>query len=178
MFVIERAGARKTKCRLVTTTVLKKADFRKIARAMAVKPLMARKVGYIAARKAKRREKIETYWNGKETTNMARAGDWVVTSLTPAKRLLRDKRRNTNTYVVKAKTFAKLYERVRGKNGFGQFFKAKSAVEAIYLSGGFEILAPWGEMERAPSGYLLLNGNEVYGNNAGTFEATYEILGQ
>jgi hypothetical protein len=37
-------------------------------------------------------------------------------------------------------------------------------------------LAPWGQRERAPKGYLLLNGKDVYGNNAGTFEATYEMV--
>jgi hypothetical protein len=47
-------------------------------------------------------------------------------------------------------------------------------VDAIRLPGGFDIAAPWGERQQAPSGYLILSGGEVYGNNAETFAATYE----
>jgi hypothetical protein len=47
-------------------------------------------------------------------------------------------------------------------------------VDAIRLPGGFDIAAPWGERQRVPSGYLILNGSEVYGSNAEAFRATYE----
>jgi len=36
--------------------------------------------------------------------------------------------------------------------------------------------APWGERQRARAGYLLLNGTEVYGSNATTFAATYQVI--
>lgn len=176
MFVIKKSGARKTKIHLRASTILKTSDFRRIASALAMSPIKARKVGVVAARKAKRKVKVDTQWNGKETSNFARPGDWIVTSLTHSKRLLRDKHRNVNTYVIRPRTFAKLYEPLRGKNKFGKFFKSKSIVEAIYLSGGFEILAPWGQVETARAGYILLNGEEVYGNNAETFRATYEVI--
>jgi hypothetical protein len=50
-------------------------------------------------------------------------------------------------------------------------------VDALHLSGGFDIVAPWGERQTAPDGYLILSGRQVYGNNAETFAATYEVVG-
>jgi hypothetical protein len=41
----------------------------------------ARKTGYAAARMAAEIETVETLWNGKETVNTARPGDWIVTNL-------------------------------------------------------------------------------------------------
>jgi hypothetical protein len=176
MFEIRSSGVRKPKLRLVSDRVLTKADFKKIAKAVGEQPFSAQKIAFIAARAARRTEAVETYWNGKETRNTAKPGDLIVTSLTRRKTVLRDKAGNPNTYVIKEKSFARLYAPVRGKNRMGRFYRAKSIVSAIPLSGGFDILAPWGERERAPKGYLLLNGKEVYGNNAGTFTATYESV--
>jgi hypothetical protein len=176
MFEIKTQGVRKNKYRLIARKALTKSDFKRIASRLGAEPVCARKVGFIAARKAAARETIDTFWNGKETTNTARAGDWIVTSLTPRKTVLRDKDGNPNIYVIRPKTFARLYDPIPGKNKRGRFHKSKSVVAALYLSGGFDILAPWGSRERAPKGYLLLNGKEVYGNNAGTFKATYQIL--
>jgi hypothetical protein len=90
--------------------------------------------------------------------------------------VLRDNKGNENTYVVRSGTFPSLYEPVGGQNEFGQIFKATNTVDAIYLSGGFDILAPWGEKQIAGEGYLLWNGRDVYGNNAETFDATYEVI--
>jgi hypothetical protein len=62
-----------------------------------------------------------------------------------------------------------------GQTEFGPIYLPKGVVEAIHLSGGFEILAPWGQKQQSPDGYLLLNGTEVYGNDKNTFEATYAV---
>jgi hypothetical protein len=156
--------------------VLNKGDFKAIAKELGSKPMCARKVAFVAARKARRVETVDTHWNGKETSNIARPGDFIVTSLTRRKTILRDRNGKTNNYVIKATTFKRLYEQTAGQNRLGRFFKSRNFVAAIYLSGGFDIFAPWGQRERAAKGYLLLNGREVYGNNAGTFEATYEIV--
>jgi len=175
MYNIQTSGVRRTKHRLIAAKILRKADFKRISIKLGTTGVRARKIGFIAARTARERENITTHWNGKESTNTARPGDFVVTSLTRRKTVLRDKRGNTNQYVIKAKTFGKLYAAAAGKNRFGKFFKSKSTVTAIYLSGGFDIMAPWGRRQRAPKGYLLLNGSEVYGNNAETFAATYDL---
>jgi hypothetical protein len=176
MFKIEGRGIFRRKSRLVAPTALSPADFRDVANRLGRRPIKARKIGFIAARKADQAETIETRWEGKESQNTAQPGDWIVTSLSPHGRVLRDTNGSQNTYVIKSENFAKLYEPAAGSNEFGQFFKAKRMIEAIFLAGGFDVLAPWGQKQTAAAGYLVLNDGEVYGNNAETFEATHEVL--
>ena len=176
MFNIESNGIFRRKHRLVAPTKLERADFYKVADSIGVTPLKARKIGYVAARRAEQAEQILTESDGKETTNSARPGDWIVTNLSPNHEVVRDKSGRENTYVIKAESFPSLYDSVAGANEFGQFFFAKNLVEAVYLSGGFDILAPWGQKQIADVGYLLSSGHDVYGNNASTFDATYEVV--
>jgi hypothetical protein len=176
MFRIETTGLWRKRKRLVAPTRLAPPEFEEVAAEIGSKPLKARKVGYVAARRATDVETVETRWNGKESTNAARPGDWIATNLSSDCEILRDASGNPNCYVIKADTFPSLYDAVDGENEFGRFFKAKNLVKAVYLSGGFDILAPWGEKQVAQDGYLLFNGKDVYGNNAETFNETYEIL--
>jgi hypothetical protein len=152
-------------------------DFRRLAATLSVKPSRARKTGLVAAREAKKRERVETLWNGKETVNVAKPGDRIVTALGPGLEPLADRKGNLNRYVVKRATFRKLYGATGERSAHGRVFRSKAIVEALYFPRGFDIVAPWGERQRAARGYLLLNGADVYGNHADTFEATYEVLG-
>ena len=79
--------------------------------------------------------------------------------------------------MIRADKFDELYQRYEGANEFGEVYRAVSQVECLYLDGGFEIMAPWGEMQRADQGYILCNGTGIYGNHKETFEATYELIG-
>jgi hypothetical protein len=176
MFRIESSGIFGRKSRLIAPSMLSPADFRRVADRLGRRPITARKIGYVAARRAERTEKIDTCWEGRESQNTAQPGDWMVTNLSPQRSVLRDSNGHHNTYVIKAENFPRLYELTRGHNEFGQIFKAKGTIEAVFLSGGFDVLAPWGQKQTAAAGYLVLNGEEVYGNNAQTFKATYEIL--
>lgn len=160
---------------LVAVAKLTTAEFEGIRRAVSAPLLNARKIGFVAARVATEREKIFTHWNGKESADVAEPGDWVVTNMSAAREIMRDRDGNENTYVIRADVFPRLYDLDSG-NEFGQLYKSKSVVEAFLLPGSFEILAPWGEIQRGARGYLLNNGQEVYGNNRDTFEATYEIV--
>ena len=162
--------------RLVAQDVLSSDDFDAIAVALNVPLFRARKIGRIAARKATRAEPIVTHWNGIESTDIAEPGDWIITNLNPSGAPLRDRDGNFNVYVIRATKFPKLYARGIGASEHGAIYTAISTVEAIPLPGGFEILASWCEVQRAPSGFLLRNGSEVYGNNAETFAATYERI--
>jgi hypothetical protein len=153
------------------------ADFADIAREIGRKPVRARKVGYIAARKAARPETVETRWNGKETTNTAKPGDYVVTNLSPQRQPLRDAEGHLNTYVISAARFRELYEAEGEDSELGPVYRAKSVVSALRLPGGFDIIAPWGERQRGADGYLLMNGEEIYGAGTDAFEATYEVIG-
>jgi len=176
MFNIESKGFFARRRRVVADKKLSKADFERIADQIGASPFPARKVGFVAARQATREETIRTLWNDEETRNTAYPGDWIVTNMSPRKGVLRDKSGHTNTYVIRADTFARLYEPDSGETEFGPVYKPKGVVEAIHLSGGFDILAPWGKTQRSHDGYLLLNGTEVYGNDRETFEATYSAV--
>lgn len=175
-FVIERTGPGGKDARLVTSRKLERPDFFKVATALGQKPMPARKTGFAAARMATGSETIETLWNGKETTNTAKAGDWIVTNLNVDKKPILDGGGNANTYVVTPEKFSLLYEENEGENEFGRIYKPKSIVDVILFPGGFDIIAPWGERQKADAGYLVLNGRDVYGNNSETFDATYEIV--
>src|SRR5262245_41543714 len=177
MYKIVQRGPARDDIRLEADGALTPADFKRIAKGRGRRRLRARKIGFVAARKAKKPEVVETRWNGQETTNRARLGDWIVTNLDPQQKPLRDDEGNVNRSVNLADGFAELYERTEGRNAYGAVYRAKGViVDAIFLPGGFDIVAPWGERQTAPSGYLLCNGTQVYGNNAETFQATYEVL--
>ncbi len=162
--------------RLVSTRVVSPSDFADIAQRMDGGRFGARQIGLISARTALVQERVETRWNGQETTNVARPGDRIVTSLTAAGRPLLDREGHANVYVIKADKFIVLYEIADTIPSVGLTYRARGVVEAIDFPGGFDIMAPWGERQTADSGFLILNGSEVYGNNADTFEAGYMRL--
>ena len=163
--------------RLEADAVLTPSDFQSIAKELRQPPLRARKIGYVAARRAEKDEVVETRSNGKETTNTAHPGDWIVTNLSPKLRPLRDDDDHMNVYVIAADRFAELYEPVESKSELGAVYRAKGIVSAIALPGGLDIAAPWGERQTASAGYLLCNGEEVYGIGKRAFEETYEVVG-
>lgn len=119
---------------------------------------------------------LVTEWKGEWTQNTAEPGDWIVTSLNPDRSVMRDSAGKENSYVIAAHRFDTLYERAPGECEFGAMFGAKSVVEALRFSGGLDIAAPWGERQTMPDGYLLRNGDEVYGNERWTFETAYQPL--
>jgi hypothetical protein len=79
--------------------------------------------------------------------------------------------------VIAAERFAGLYESTSETSEHGAIYRAKGVVFALPLPGGLDILAPWGERQRADDGYLLLNGDEVYASSRDAFDATYEAVG-
>jgi hypothetical protein len=163
--------------RLEADAVLTPADFQRIAEELGRPPLRARKIGFVAARRAERSEVVETLWNGKETSNTARTGDFIVTNLSPQRIPLRDGDGHLNVYVISADRFPSLYEPTAERSEHGAVHRARGLVSAIPLPGGLDIAAPWGERQTTSAGYLLCNDEEVYGSNAEAFEATYEVVG-
>lgn len=176
MFSIEWTGSDKSKSRVIATEKLGKTEFHRIAAELGIPAVRARKTGNVAAKRAVQPQRVETRWNGKESTIDAVPGDWIVTALGSDGQPLIDREGSFNTYVVREVRFPELYEPSDVASSAGPVFRPKGVVQAIPLEGGFEIVAPWGEMQRADDGWLLLNGAEVYGNHRQTFAATYEIL--
>jgi len=164
--------------RLVATARLSaEADFDRLAADLArlgCARFRARKVAFVAARQSTTLERIETRFNGKETENTAEAGDWIVTNLDAGRTVLRDAEGAANTYVIRQDTFAGLYDPDTGGTEFGNVYKAKGVVDAVWVAGGFDILAPWGERQVAPAGYIVRNGSDVYGIHGEAFDKTYE----
>jgi len=176
MYRMIHQGKREDLARLVSDAALTPEDFHGIAGDLGLSPVEARKIGYVAALKAERNEQIETRSNGKETTNTARAGDFIVTNLTPQREPVRDRDSQLNRYVIAADKFADLYQSTGESNEHGTVYKAKGVVSAIALPGGFDIAAPWGERQTSANGYLVCNGGEVYGVSRDAFEATYGVV--
>ena len=174
MFEIIKVGPPPGMPRLIAPIKLEPADFAKAAALLGVEPFRATKTGLVAARFAKHRERIETRWNGKETEAIAEPGDAIVCNMSPSREILRDAEGHPNTYVILREKFPELYEPEGTTSEQGDIYRSKAAVHALYFAGGFELMAPWGEVQRANSGYLIHNGSELYGNNKETFEATYQ----
>lgn len=162
---------------LIAEAMLTPADFDRIRTAVGATAVRARRVGLVAARQATAEQEVVTRWNGVESKNKASPGDWIVTNMSLARDVLTDSQGSVNTYVIRADKFPALYDPDSGETKFGAVFKSKSVVDAIRLPGSFRLMAPWGRMQSGASGYLIRNGDEVYGNNLDTFEATYEIIG-
>src|SRR5262249_56170580 len=162
---------------LTSNAILSGSDFDALARELSVDPLLAQKIGFVAARRAEAVERVETRSDGHETNNTANIGDWIVTNMTPHGVALRDSRGRLNTYVITADAFGRLYEAAGRQSEFGALFSAKGTVSTIELPGSFDILAPWKERQKGKAGYLIRNGEEIYGIEKSIFDRTYDICG-
>ena len=176
MFQIVHKGLLRDLPRIVSDAALSRKDFDNVCEMVGQDAKRARKVGFVAAREAIEPETISTQWEGEETSNVAKVGDWVVTNLSASEQVLRDIDGNANTYVISGDRFGELYDATGRANSFGDVYRAKGVVDALFFPGGFDIAAPWGEQQRAPSGYLVCNGNDIYGNQTETFRSTYEFI--
>jgi hypothetical protein len=155
------------------------ADFFQITRLMGGYDVL-RKIGFVAVVIADKSTRVVTYRKGKETDSIAQPGDYIATNLTPDTRMpLLSDDGHPDQYVIKADRFDDLYEDFGRKNAaYGRVYKAKSIVKAVYFQNGFDICPPWGGSQVADSGYLFLNGSEVYGCESEACEQTYTVVAQ
>lgn len=162
--------------RIVAARRLDAQAFRDTARGLGAAIGRYRKTAKVAAQPAAERQTVITHWNGEETRNIAESGDMLVTTLNADGSPALDTDGHVNTYVIGPARFEALY-RAAGEPApqpeYGALFEARGEVEAFLAPGGFEIMAPWGEMERAASGYIVLNGEDVYGVAGEVFAQTY-----
>ena len=172
MFEIVTTGSAK-RFRLLAPNGVTLEDYDEIAKRVEEVPFQARKSGLVAAQIAEQQEVIETHWDGVETLKTAKSGDVIVTNLDADGKALKDSEDRLNVYVIDGNRFPELYDPTGEKSEHGEVHRARGVVTALRLTGGFEVRAPWGELQSGDDGYLILNGSEVYGAHAEPFELTY-----
>jgi predicted acylesterase/phospholipase RssA len=177
MYELARTGLFRKTWRLTSNEVLTPGDFDALAKRLSVDPLLAQKIGFVAARRAEKVERVDTLSDGYETTNTANVGDWIVTNMSLHGVAVRDARNRPNTYVIRGDTFERLYEATERQSEFGPLFRARGTITVVELPGSFDILAPWKERQRAKAGYLVRNGDEIYGIEKSIFHRTYDVRG-
>jgi predicted acylesterase/phospholipase RssA len=177
MYKLERRGFLRKAWHFTSKEILNPSDFDAIAKQLSVDPLLAQKIGFVAARRAEAIERVETRTEGNETTNKANVADWIVTNMTPHGMPLRDASGRLDTYVIRANAFERLYERAGRESEFGILYRAKGTVSAIELPGSFDIVPPWGTRQKSKAGYLIRSGSEIYGIEKTIFHRTYDIRG-
>ena len=177
MYKHEHRGFFRKTWHLTSTEPLTPSDFDALAKQLSLTPLLAQKIGFVATRQAETVEKVDTHYEGHETTNTANIGDWIVTNMTPGGKALRDSSGRLNTYVIAADTFGRLYEATGRQSEFGPLYSARGTVSVLKLPGSFDIVAPWKEHQKGKAGYLIRNGDEIYGIEKSVFHRTYDIRG-
>lgn len=164
--------------RLIGSKRLNRQDFEEIANAISQTPKQAKKVGMVAGKMATSETAIETVWESEKTVAQAQTGDWIVTNMKPDRSLLLDSKKQMNRYVISGERFPKLYKRIEGESDNGPLFVVRESVtvDCLHFPAGLDIVAPWGERQQLGSGYLLRNGEDIYGNEARSFEGTYQFI--
>jgi hypothetical protein len=112
---------------------------------------------------ARKRQRVVTQINGtKETSNTAKPGDKIVTGPFGER------------YVIGAAKFRQLYQRDRAR----ERYVSKARVQALKLKQNIELVAPWGEKQRAlKGGYVVRRvgkARDVYLIEETAFKKTYK----
>ncbi|HVY02291.1 MAG TPA: hypothetical protein VG983_01440 [Caulobacterales bacterium] len=112
---------------------------------------------------AARRREVVTHINGEEETrNVARPGDIIVTGV------------RGERYVMTPRHFKALYEKDPDRAGR---YRAKTKVRALKLTENTELMAPWGEKQRARKGGVVVQRigrpRDIYLIEAKAFRETY-----
>lgn len=137
-----------------------------------------RKKTNVLAKPAEEGERVETVTSdGRETTNTAKAGEFLVRNQTKAQ----------ETYLMKSEQFHKKYEYLgKGEEGYAEYralgeVKAleltPDTLQAMKLEAPLYFIADWGEEMVAKEGdYLVVpvDGQEVYRIARQEFGETYE----
>lgn len=178
--------------RLMAHERISGTDFTEIAHALeahGVRPIRARKVGYIAVTPAKQKEAVVTRYYGIETRNEAEPGDWIVVNMDKDFRyfegngsadahLVQDDEGHLDRYVIKRADVKANYRPTKHTTSQGVVYEAITAdapVDALRLAAGFDIVAPWGARQIRPTGVIVRRSNgEVYGIYDRAFDKTYE----
>ncbi|MBR0113056.1 MAG: hypothetical protein IJM02_04850 [Clostridia bacterium] len=149
---------------------------------------LAKKRGFIIARKGKENEEIATYVSNGilETVNTVILDEngepGIVVSMADSdgKKII-DDNGHTNTYIVDRNTFNEKYLDADKVSEDEQLFKPKGGTqEFIQTSEDISFTAPWGKEENLKAGGFLniTNLDNIYGIAYEEFMRTYTILSE
>ena len=164
--------------RLVADTVLTPENFQRIADEIGIPPI-ERPQNRLSwpSRTATKTEVVETRSNGKETTNTARPGDYIVTNLSPQREPLRDRDGHLNIYVIRAAKFPDLYEPAGERERARRCLPRQGRRLRDPAARRLRHRRPLGRApDRSERAISLCNGREVYGVSKDAFDATYEVV--
>lgn len=126
---------------------------------------LARKCARVRARPATHEEEVASKMQDgfEETTNIARAGDYIVENPGGEK------------YVMSAEDFEQRY---RPTDREGVYEPTAAPVPVIQLTENVRFEAPWGEEMRIRAGGVLIakGPGDIYGIQRDEFEKTYEYI--
>lgn len=115
--------------------------------------IKAKKIGLVQARIAKEGEVVYTYTSDGilETTNTARAGDYIVMRCNADGTVFVDSHGNTNTWIIRKATFEGTYKQIDGS----LYEPASKERTFVIVQEDLEFVASWGEKMLAYMGDYL-----------------------
>jgi len=136
----------------------------------------ARKTGMIRASRAVGGEQIEAHsTDGFQGFSTAQPGEFIATKIDRDLQVVRNPEGKLDQWVIKPERFYELYTPASSTDP--ELFQPKGKViEVLPFEGGIDIVAAWGEHQAIENGYLVRNGDDVYGVNAAWFHATYDFF--
>lgn len=136
----------------------------------------AQKTGLVRASRAVGGELVEANgYDGFQSEATAQPGDYIVTKLDRALQAFRNAEGKLDQWVVPPKVFRNSY--IAASPTDTELFRpTERAIEVLPFEGGIDILMPSGDHQSIPNGYLVRNGEHVYGIDAASFHATYDFL--
>ena len=136
----------------------------------------ARKIGMIRATRAVGGEQIEAHsTDGFQGFSTAQAGEFIATKIDRDLQIVRNPEGKLDQWVIKPERFYELYTPASATDP--ELFQPKGKViEVLPFEGGIDIIAAWGEHQAIANGYLVRNGDDVYGIDAATFHSTYDFV--
>ncbi|MDZ4841438.1 MAG: hypothetical protein SH859_04720 [Hyphomicrobium aestuarii] len=136
----------------------------------------ARKTGTIRATRAVGGEQIEAHsTDGFQGFSTAKVGEFIATKLDRDLQVVRNPQGNLDQWVIKPEKFDELYTAASATDP-ELFQPTGKVIEVLPFEGGIDIIAAWGEHQAIGNGYLVRNGDDVYGIDAATFHTTYDFV--
>lgn len=136
----------------------------------------ARKTGLIVAQRAAGGERVEAHGqSGYQGFSIAKPGEFIATKLDRAGEIARNPEGKLDQWVLTEARFYELYTPASAVRS-DMYQPRGKVIEVLPFEGGIDIVAAWGEHQTIDNGYLVRNGDDVYGIDAPSFHDTYDFV--